>query len=187
MMKDKKDAKDISEYLEYICFFVIFVLGIFTLVKNIAYGVLVFLILGGILYLYRRKNKIESDMARIESKNISMICDKMTSTSLTNLPIPICFIELNGNISWANSKFEQMVDEEFPIGKGLEDLVGDITLRKVLDETKLLEDYYSFNDRDYRIVYYFNKRKDSNDGSVDYRSEERRVGKECRSRWSPYH
>ena len=24
-------------------------------------------------------------------------------------------------------------------------------------------------------------------GSVDDRSEERRVGKECRSRWSPYH
>ena len=22
---------------------------------------------------------------------------------------------------------------------------------------------------------------------IDYRSEERRVGKECRSRWSPYH
>ena len=26
----------------------------------------------------------------------------------------------------------------------------------------------------------------SNDGG-QYRSEERRVGKECRSRWSPYH
>ena len=26
-----------------------------------------------------------------------------------------------------------------------------------------------------------------NDGSGFYRSEERRVGKECRSRWSPYH
>ena len=25
------------------------------------------------------------------------------------------------------------------------------------------------------------------DGSEDERSEERRVGKECRSRWSPYH
>ena len=25
------------------------------------------------------------------------------------------------------------------------------------------------------------------DGSVELRSEERRVGKECRSRWSPYH
>src|SRR5256886_4070141 len=29
---------------------------------------------------------------------------------------------------------------------------------------------------------------DSNkDGSITVRSEERRVGKECRSRWSPYH
>ena len=25
------------------------------------------------------------------------------------------------------------------------------------------------------------------DGWAHYRSEERRVGKECRSRWSPYH
>ena len=25
------------------------------------------------------------------------------------------------------------------------------------------------------------------DGREPYRSEERRVGKECRSRWSPYH
>src|SRR5258708_38868711 len=27
----------------------------------------------------------------------------------------------------------------------------------------------------------------SRTGRVDHRSEERRVGKECRSRWSPYH
>ena len=25
------------------------------------------------------------------------------------------------------------------------------------------------------------------EGGICYRSEERRVGKECRSRWSPYH
>ena len=29
--------------------------------------------------------------------------------------------------------------------------------------------------------------KKSSDGSIQVRSEERRVGKECRSRWSPYH
>src|SRR5258708_7548360 len=43
----------------------------------------------------------------------------------------------------------------------------------------------------------FSQDKDTDHGSVDfgvrfatgdvYRSEERRVGKECRSRWSPYH
>ena len=26
-----------------------------------------------------------------------------------------------------------------------------------------------------------------NEGKLKFRSEERRVGKECRSRWSPYH
>ena len=28
---------------------------------------------------------------------------------------------------------------------------------------------------------------DAGAGRIAYRSEERRVGKECRSRWSPYH
>ena len=27
----------------------------------------------------------------------------------------------------------------------------------------------------------------ANEGGIGVRSEERRVGKECRSRWSPYH
>ena len=31
----------------------------------------------------------------------------------------------------------------------------------------------------------FNKNRPKN--NIDLRSEERRVGKECRSRWSPYH
>ena len=33
----------------------------------------------------------------------------------------------------------------------------------------------------------FRSRLNSRIANLDYRSEERRVGKECRSRWSPYH
>ena len=29
--------------------------------------------------------------------------------------------------------------------------------------------------------------EDERNAALQYRSEERRVGKECRSRWSPYH
>ena len=36
----------------------------------------------------------------------------------------------------------------------------------------------------YRMIERMEKYTDWNS---DYRSEERRVGKECRSRWSPYH
>ena len=36
--------------------------------------------------------------------------------------------------------------------------------------------------------YAFNEKRPENDSYYVYtRSEERRVGKECRSRWSPYH
>ena len=38
----------------------------------------------------------------------------------------------------------------------------------------------SFYDDDNNGAGYYNR-------SADLRSEERRVGKECRSRWSPYH
>ena len=47
------------------------------------------------------------------------------------------------------------------------------------------------NDVDSRIVetidFVIHAREDFNTIVIQYRSEERRVGKECRSRWSPYH
>ena len=36
-------------------------------------------------------------------------------------------------------------------------------------------------------LYPFKKAVEAGIGGVMVRSEERRVGKECRSRWSPYH
>ena len=36
------------------------------------------------------------------------------------------------------------------------------------------------------LVRYLSRNEAPDDG-YDFRSEERRVGKECRSRWSPYH
>ena len=37
-----------------------------------------------------------------------------------------------------------------------------------------------------KVILYFYP-KDNTPGCTKQRSEERRVGKECRSRWSPYH
>ena len=61
------------------------------------------------------------------------------------------------------------------------------------DENDLTFDYYELDDGTLEIQGYDNKDKvkieeipDTIDGKK-VRSEERRVGKECRSRWSPYH
>ena len=37
------------------------------------------------------------------------------------------------------------------------------------------------------IIYQFGILQECKGEYIDIRSEERRVGKECRSRWSPYH
>ena len=39
-----------------------------------------------------------------------------------------------------------------------------------------------FKNIDFRMIVAFDENM-----AIGYRSEERRVGKECRSRWSPYH
>ena len=39
----------------------------------------------------------------------------------------------------------------------------------------------------YDITYMWNLKYGTNEPICKTRSEERRVGKECRSRWSPYH
>src|SRR3712207_5703445 len=54
-----------------------------------------------------------------------------------------------------------------------------------------LEEHFDFHPLDYEDVFSRNQRPKV-DEYDDYlfvvlRSEERRVGKECRSRWSPYH
>ena len=42
-------------------------------------------------------------------------------------------------------------------------------------------------DYDPSVLEAFQNKHPENDYFVKFRSEERRVGKECRSRWSPYH
>ena len=43
--------------------------------------------------------------------------------------------------------------------------------------------------KDEKLIFFYSNLgfRDNVKAFYDYRSEERRVGKECRSRWSPYH
>ena len=46
---------------------------------------------------------------------------------------------------------------------------------------------YGLKPEDIDIVLHTHLHRETTDRKSDDRSEERRVGKECRSRWSPYH
>ena len=55
-------------------------------------------------------------------------------------------------------------------------------LRNQISQAKLQQDNYH-----HQQLMSLNQAKMELDRQMQLRSEERRVGKECRSRWSPYH
>ena len=112
-----------------------------------------------------------------------------------------------GNILWKNKKIVGIVDWEYAaIGDPFSDLaVTSLDLRYsfgVQGMKKLLEiysDYLPIDRFRYSLwliyvasstlyfIHEWNLEKKSYYEIIYTRSEERRVGKECRSRWSPYH
>ena len=63
-------------------------------------------------------------------------------------------------------------------------------LKAKLEAGAFLVDLFDFTYGQECLIYKSNKFESDNIiyiPDVDLRSEERRVGKECRSRWSPYH
>ena len=93
-------------------------------------------------------------------------------------------------------KFKSIFDEKFKSKFDAQFSAQD----KIEDKYADAEEKYELNDPDFKATkttvyenFFRNEEEDyNNDGKKDgtirvFRSEERRVGKECRSRWSPYH
>ena len=60
------------------------------------------------------------------------------------------------------------------------------TKEKLIERFKSLPANFTFEEME-RLLSIFGYEKSNKGKTSGSRSEERRVGKECRSRWSPYH
>ncbi|SEN89794.1 DHH family phosphoesterase [Peptostreptococcus russellii] len=172
-MSDKNRKYCASSYLNEISFVIILILSLYAIFKSRfvgTIGILACIIL--VLFNYRVKEASEEKF-RKKIKDISFDLDKITKTTMLMNPIPLSVVELDGKIFWSNIEFDKMVGmdaEESSIGNKIEDLVGDITLRKVLDEKKVMEDEYEFNNRKYILKYCFAKSDYETDGSAEYKA-----------------
>lgn len=159
-MENKNKISDLFSYIAYLCFGLILVMSAYISYKNIALGLVSFIALFILVLVYINKKKNDRKRWRNRVQNASFNFSNLTKKSLLNLPIPLCILEMNGTISWANKMFDQMVrldEDSTSIGSNIEDFVGEITLRKVLDESKIIEDEFLYNDRSYTIRYSFAK------------------------------
>nr|WP_314276387.1 DHH family phosphoesterase [uncultured Peptostreptococcus sp.] len=159
-MENKNKISDLFSYIAYLCFGLILVMSAYISYKNIALGLASFIALFILVLVYINKKKNDRKRWRNRVQNASFNFSNLTKKSLLNLPIPLCILEMNGTVSWANKMFDQMVgldEDSTSIGSNIEDFVGEITLRKVLDESKIIEDEFLYNDRSYTIRYSFAK------------------------------
>ena len=70
-----------------------------------------------------------------------------------NLPIPLCILEFDGNISWYNKKFYEMTESPDLLGENIDNIIKNINLRKVLNENKEMYTDVCYKDREYTVVY----------------------------------
>ena len=70
-----------------------------------------------------------------------------------NLPIPLCILEFDGNISWYNKKFYDMTQSPDLLGENIDNIIKNLNLRKVLNENKEMYTDVTYKDRQYTVIY----------------------------------
>ncbi len=99
-------------------------------------------------------------------ETLSLDIDETTKKAIMNLPIPLCILEFDGNISWYNKKFYEMTQSSDLLGENIDNIVKNLNLRKVLNENKEMYTEVSYKDREYTVVY--NVIKNEQDKQVKY-------------------
>ncbi|MCC3864737.1 DHH family phosphoesterase [Terrisporobacter petrolearius] len=99
-------------------------------------------------------------------ENLSLDIDETTKKAIMNLPIPLCILEFDGNISWYNKKFYDITQSPDLLGENIDNIVKNLNLRKVLNENKEMYTEVSYKDREYTVVY--NVIKNEQEDQVKY-------------------
>ena len=134
----------------------IVVIGILSLILmyyNIYIGMLVFLAFIYIVFHNWKIRDIRSKEWNKYIQDLALDIDEVNKKAILNLPIPLCILEFDGSITWYNTKFHEMNEEEDTLGMNIESLVKNIDLRKVLNENKEMYTNINYKDREYTIVY----------------------------------
>ena len=134
----------------------IVVIGILSLILmyyNIYIGMLVFLAFIYIVFHNWKIRDIRSKEWNKYIQDLALDIDEVNKKAILNLPIPLCILEFDGSITWYNTKFHEMNEEEDTLGMNIQSLVKNIDLRKVLNENKEMYTNINYKDREYTIVY----------------------------------
>lgn len=134
----------------------ILIIGITSLILlfyNLYIGCLFFF---GFIYIVFHNWRISNFRKKEWNKyieNLSLDIDETTKKAIMNLPIPLCILEFDGNISWYNNKFYDMTESPDLLGENIDNIIKNLNLRKVLNENKEMYTDVTYKDREYTVIY----------------------------------
>ncbi|WIF95833.1 DHH family phosphoesterase [Caminicella sporogenes] len=165
-MRDNKFLKilipDTNIYL-----WIIGILVLFILAYNIQLGTIGLILLVYLIYYNWRTNDIRKKKWAKYIENLSAEIDTAAQYSLLNLPIPLAIVEFDGNISWYNSKFLDMIGEKDILDKNIEKLIPSFDIVKLLGDNPDTVRDFRIRDKVYRVLY--------NVVKIDTKHEERYI------------
>ncbi|MEG0180292.1 MAG: DHH family phosphoesterase [Terrisporobacter sp.] len=132
---------------------IIGITSIMLLFYNLYIGCLFFF---GFIYIVFHNWRIANFRKREWNRyiqNLSLDMDETTKKAIMNLPIPLCILEFDGNISWYNNKFYQMTESSDLLGENIDSIIKNLNLRKVLNENKEMYTDVKYKERQYTVVY----------------------------------
>ena len=131
----------------------ILIIGITSLILlfyNLYIGCLFFF---GFIYIVFHNWRISNFRKKEWNKYIENLSLDIDEKAIMNLPIPLCILEFDGNISWYNNKFYDMTESPDLLGENIDNIIKNLNLRKVLNENKEMYTDVTYKDREYTVIY----------------------------------
>lgn len=101
-------------------------------------------------YYNWRTNRSHSNKWKKYIEDLSSDIDSAARYAILNLPLPLTLVDMDGKVTWYNSKFLDIMDENDLIGVQIEDLLPALSLEKlVVGES---DEEFKVGDRRYRVL-----------------------------------
>jgi len=84
-------------------------------------------------------------------EDLSADIDSATKQAILNLPMPLTIVEIDGTITWYNPKFLELVQINDLLEKNVEEIVGNLDLRKIIRQKN--EEVVYVNDRCFKVLH----------------------------------
>lgn len=107
-------------------------------------------------YLIYHYNKTIHDKEREWTKYIESLAeefDSATKHAVFNMPFPLVILEADGTISWYNTRFSTMIDEEDILNEKIEEFIPKIRVEEIIKKDDISPIDIEYKNKYYKVHY----------------------------------